>query len=250
MIGFKLDQPNFVQLVQVLAGDADESTHKLVEREHSHNSHLAVFLRGLRELPVSCLALAVESAEKSKVSTDLAEQNEEESVVAEASIRDFLQNLVSAQLRSQPQGHEPSVRDIIDQAFRRFLPPSATRLERLQCLELAGRIFGATIVQLSRDRKDAAQSLKNPLTASDTAAAAAKTTIDLCRTHPDEILARHDRLARLEVHNQLLARVYILHAFAGRTHAEIADLLELDLSHVEDAEQVATVEVCLSEESV
>jgi len=230
MSGFNPDHAYFQTLQRLLGGDVDAPVAGEARSAAEGDRCMQTFLAGLQRLPTSLLGISLNAAESTEANTPMWQR---------ADLETFLRNIVQGLVDSH-ELENTSPRTVIDRARDQFLRGDAARSERLAFFDTAGRILGDVLTFVASNRNRAI----SPGASTDTVLASGHTTIELIGSQPAEVLARQARLERLGRHDSLLALIYILHAFAGRTPEEIAELLEIDVHSVENMEQLATVEIC------
>lgn len=238
MTGSNPDGPLMRQLRRLLLGTSDAQSSRQPETlgAESQSGDVAIFIGGLRELPTSLLGIALDASERRRLNGLGGSVSGSGLDNLRATIRQHVSSLTDT-----PEAARRTNREIIDDVLEEAcLTPTA----RLDVLEVAGEALGDVFVALALEQ---ASSTDQPPAQSDTVAASRQTTLAFSTSRPRETLARHRRLLRLHEHDRDLARIYVLYTFAGRSYDEIAMLLNMDKRSVIEAEQIATVEVCLSE---
>ena len=211
----------------VLSG-ASSNDATLTSKVYVDEGPLKTFVEGLRELPTSFLQVALDCSDST--------------VLTKTQLRTEIVDRIKVNIDASQQGELLPNRAVIDSVCGEGLRTSRTRMERINLLEVAGQQLEQAMLDLAADHK-----LGTDFESTDTVRSSDRTTLNFAKTNPDKLRNRSDRLARLSEHDPLLARIYVLFEYAGRTHVEIAELLDMPLADVVHSENVATVEVCMEE---
>ena len=229
------------KLGEVVSGRATPDVRKNVQEQLANtNSHLAIFIQGLRELPTSILDCALSS----EIGESLQMSNET-TLADEQVMRDSIQMVARPLLSQDNPPSDMENRRLVDQAYQTYFGlRSAGVEERRAFFEIAGRGLADLLVERARREIEKGGHYESEDT---TIAFEFESTIDASVSHPRWILARDDALQRLEAADEHLARMYLLAVIAGRSPPEIAELLDIPVEMVCDAVEVATIEVAAND---